>query len=138
VLRELGSATRMTRYGGDAYFFCALALGQVDIAMDARMQPYDIAPLIPIIAGAGAVLSTWNRGDASDGGDVISASSQPVLDAALKVIDRARSPKARAPRAPKLKVQPEPKPRDEPKEEAREEPKEDVRDEAKEEAKEAG
>ena len=86
VLRNLGQATRMTRYGGDAYFFCALAAGQIDIAMDARMQPYDIAPLMPIITGAGGVVMTWTRGDAALGGDVISASTPQVLEAALAVI----------------------------------------------------
>ena len=90
VLRDLGAATRMTRYGGDAYFFCAMAAGQIDIAMDARMQAYDIAPLMPIIAGAGGVVCTWDRGDAAAGGDVISAGSQEVMAAALAVIDTAR------------------------------------------------
>jgi myo-inositol-1(or 4)-monophosphatase len=91
VLRYLGAATRMTRYGGDAYFFCAMAAGQIDIAMDARMQPYDIAPLMPIITGAGGVVCTWDRGDAAKGGDIISAGSQEVLEKALAVMDKARA-----------------------------------------------
>ncbi|MBL8895393.1 MAG: inositol monophosphatase family protein [Rhizobiales bacterium] len=86
ALARLSGATRLTRYGGDAYFFCVLAAGQVDIAMDARMEPYDIAPLIPIIRGAGGVVSTWDRGNPAPGGNVISASSQRLLDDALAVI----------------------------------------------------
>ena len=54
--------------------------------MDARMEPYDIAPLIPIIRGAGGVVSTWDRGNPAPGGNVISASSQRLLDDALAVI----------------------------------------------------
>jgi myo-inositol-1(or 4)-monophosphatase len=86
VLQRLSAATRMTRYGGDAYFFCVLAAGQTDLAMDARMAPYDIAPLMPIIQGAGGHVCTWQRGDAAKGGDVIAAGSRRLLEAALKVI----------------------------------------------------
>ena len=86
ALQRLTAATRLTRYGGDSYFFCVMAAGQVDIAMDARMETYDIAPLIPIIEAAGGVVSTWTRGSAAKGGNVIAASSRQLLDEALGVI----------------------------------------------------
>jgi len=63
-----------------------MAAGQVDIAMDARMETYDIAPLIPIIEAAGGVVSTWTRSSAAKGGNVIAASSRQLLDEALGVI----------------------------------------------------
>jgi histidinol phosphatase-like enzyme (inositol monophosphatase family) len=86
VLQAMTAATRLTRYGGDAYFFCLMAAGQVDIAMDAHMEIYDIAPLMPIIEGAGGVVTTWTRGNPSKGGNVIAASSRVLLDEALGVI----------------------------------------------------
>lgn len=86
VLARLSQATRLTRYGGDSYFFCVMAAGQTDIAMDAHMEPYDIAPLIPIIRGAGGVVCTWDGGDASRGGDVVSANCQKTLEEALAII----------------------------------------------------
>jgi myo-inositol-1(or 4)-monophosphatase len=86
VLRRLTGATQLTRYGGDAYFFCVLAAGQTDLAMDAHMQPYDIAPLIPIIEGAGGVVTTWGRKPAAAGGHVIAASSPELHEEALAVI----------------------------------------------------
>lgn len=89
VLTRLSQATRLTRYGGDAYFFCVLAAGQTDLALDAHMQPYDIAPLIPIIEGAGGIVTTWERGDAAPGGNVIAASSPAVHEEALAVITPA-------------------------------------------------
>jgi len=66
--------------------FCVLAAGQIDLALDAHMEPYDIAPLIPIIEGAGGIVTTWERGDAAPGGNVIAASSQAVYEEALAVI----------------------------------------------------
>lgn len=88
VLARITKATRLTRYGGDAYFFCVMAAGQIDIAMDAHMEAYDIAPLVPIIRGAGGVVCTWDRGDPSRGGNVIAASCEKVLDEALSVIQQ--------------------------------------------------
>ncbi|CAN5476022.1 histidinol-phosphatase [soil metagenome] len=87
ILARLSSATRLTRYGGDAYFFCLLAAGHIDIAMDAHMETYDIAPLIPIIQGAGGVVSTWSRGSAAGGGDVVAATGPGLLEEALALID---------------------------------------------------
>lgn len=62
----------MMRYGGDAYFYCLVALGLLDIAIDAGLQPYDIIPLIPIIEGAGGQIKTWPQGDATLDGDILS------------------------------------------------------------------
>jgi myo-inositol-1(or 4)-monophosphatase len=73
------SVTSM-RYGGDAYFFSLVAAGQLDIAMDPGLQIYDMAALIPIIKGAGGVVGTWSDNDPTQGGNVIAASSQAVLD----------------------------------------------------------
>jgi histidinol-phosphatase len=87
VLKRLNEATRLTRYGGDAYFFCVLAAGRIDLALDAHMEPYDIAPLIPIIEGAGGIVTTWGREPAAKGGNVIAASSPELYEEALAVIN---------------------------------------------------
>jgi histidinol phosphatase-like enzyme (inositol monophosphatase family) len=86
VLKRLSEATQLTRFGGDAYFFCVLAAGQVDLALDAHMEPYDIAPLMPIIEGAGGIVTTWEREPAAKGGNVIAASSTLLYEEALAVI----------------------------------------------------
>ncbi len=89
ILAALSKATRLTRYSGDAYFFSLMAAGQIDIAIDARMQPYDIAPLIPIIEGAGGCVSTWSGSPAANGGDVASASHPELLDEVLDLISKS-------------------------------------------------
>jgi myo-inositol-1(or 4)-monophosphatase len=62
-LAAVNGAVRFMRYDGDSYFFCMLAAGQIDLALDAGLQPYDIVALIPIIEGAGGVVATWDGGD---------------------------------------------------------------------------
>ena len=74
------------RYGGDAYFFSVLAAGHLDIALDAGMQAYDIGALIPIIEGAGGVVGSWNGSVPAEGGNIICAGSQALLEAAIAVM----------------------------------------------------
>lgn len=83
---RLRTRAQLTRFGGDAYFFALMAAGHIDIAMDAGLQAYDIMPLIPIIEGAGGHVAEWTGGDASRGGNIISAGSRELLDEALAVM----------------------------------------------------
>ena len=46
---------RLSRYGGDCYAYCMLAAGHVDLVIETELKPYDIIPLVPIIAGAGGI-----------------------------------------------------------------------------------
>lgn len=77
---------RLSRYGGDCYAYCALAAGHVDLVIEAGVKKYDIFPLIPIIEGAGGVVTTWEGGDASDGGAIIAAGDRRLHEAALRVL----------------------------------------------------
>ena len=82
----LRQAVRLMRYGGDAYFFSLMAAGHLDLALDAGLQIYDIAALIPIIKGAGGVIDTWDGKDPSLGGNIIAASNQRLLDEAKALL----------------------------------------------------
>lgn len=84
--QTLKAKAQLTRYGGDAYFFCLMAAGHIDIAMDCGLQAYDIAPLLPIVTGAGGFAAEWTGGDLNRGGNVISAGSRALLDEALAIM----------------------------------------------------
>ncbi len=79
---RLRHSVKVTRYGGDAYFFALLAAGHLDIAMDAGLQTYDIAALLPIIRGAGGFVGSWEDTDPHQGGHILAASSQKLFEAA--------------------------------------------------------
>ena len=74
----VSSACRMTRFGGDCYAYCMLAAGQVDLVVEAGLKSYDIVALIPIIEGAGGVITTWDGGNPAEGGHIV-ASANPTL-----------------------------------------------------------
>lgn len=84
--QALRAKAQLTRYGGDSYFFCMLAAGHLDIAMDCGLQPYDITPLLPIITGAGGAAAEWSGGDLMQGGNVLTAGSRELLDEALAIM----------------------------------------------------
>ncbi|MXV44220.1 histidinol phosphate phosphatase [Saccharibacter sp. 17.LH.SD] len=55
----LQKATRRTSWGGDAYAFGLLSLGQIDIIAEDTMKPWDWAALVPVIEGAGGTITDW-------------------------------------------------------------------------------
>ena len=84
----LERAVRFRRFGGDCYNYCLLALGQIDLVVEAGLQTYDIMPLIPIIERAGGVVTTWDGGDASAGGRILAAGDKRLHDAAMELLSR--------------------------------------------------
>lgn len=80
AFKRVAAAVSMVRYGGDCYCYALLAMGFVDIVIEATLQPYDIAALIPIVEGAGGVVTTWDGEPAVNGGSVI-ACANPQLHA---------------------------------------------------------
>lgn len=77
---------RLTRYGYDCYAYCMVAHGFLDLVVEAGLQPYDIQALIPIIEGAGGVVTDWTGGDAAGGGQIIAAGDRRVHAQALEVL----------------------------------------------------
>ncbi|GEC16614.1 histidinol-phosphatase [Nitrobacter winogradskyi] len=81
---KVEAEVRLTRYGGDCYSYCMLAAGHLDLVIETELKPYDIAALIPIITGAGGVITTWEGEPAQGGGRVVAAGDRRVHEAALK------------------------------------------------------
>ena len=75
---------RLSRYGGDCYSYCMLAAGHLDLVIETELKPYDIAALIPIVTGAGGVVTTWEGKPAQSGGRIVAAGDPRVHEAALK------------------------------------------------------
>ena len=86
AFQNLRKAVQLMRYGGDAYFYSVLAAGHIDIALDAGLQPYDIGALIPIIKGAGGAVGSWSGSIPAEGGNIICAGSESLLEVAIAVM----------------------------------------------------
>lgn len=55
---------RLVRTWGDCYGYLLVAGGWADVMCDPEMNPWDIAALVPVIEGAGGVITDWQGGDA--------------------------------------------------------------------------
>jgi myo-inositol-1(or 4)-monophosphatase len=78
---------RLSRYGGDCYAYCVLAAGHVDLVIETELKAHDVLPLIPIIEGAGGIITTWNNGKPHNGGRIIAAGDKRVHAQAMKVLN---------------------------------------------------
>lgn len=83
---KVENKAKLSRYGGDCYAYCMLAAGQLDIVIDTEMKPYDIVALIPIILGAGGIVTTWENGPPQAGGRIIAAGDARTHAAALELL----------------------------------------------------
>ncbi len=63
--RQFDAVTEQAKrrqFGVDCYAYSLLSSGFIDIVMEADMKPYDLMALVPVIEGAGGVVSSW-RGE---------------------------------------------------------------------------
>lgn len=75
----------MRRFGGDCYQYGLLASGHCDLVVETSLQPYDFMALVPVVEGAGGVMTDWQGrplGLASDG-KVVASASPALHEAAL-------------------------------------------------------
>jgi histidinol phosphatase-like enzyme (inositol monophosphatase family) len=77
---RVADRARLTRWGGDCYAYCLLAMGLIDIVIEASLYPYDVQALMPIVTEAGGTITTWSGGRCDDGGSVV-ACGDPALHA---------------------------------------------------------
>ena len=84
VTSSVEKRCRLSRYGGDCYGYALVAMGFVDLVIETDLKRWDIAPLIPIIEGAGGIVTNWEGRAMTDGGNVIAAGDRRVHAEALE------------------------------------------------------
>lgn len=87
---QVRAAARLTRLGGDAYIFALVALGAIDIVVEAGLKTWDIDPIIPVIENAGGWVVDWRgRTLGRNGGQVTAVGDRRVLDEAVVSLSRS-------------------------------------------------
>ena len=84
--RQLSQATKLTKMGGDCYLFGMLAMGSLDLGVEAGLNAYDIQALMPIVRGAGGVVTDWEGGNPSLGGTVLASATQALHSEAMTLL----------------------------------------------------
>ncbi|WP_434055402.1 MAG: histidinol-phosphatase [Roseibium sp.] len=83
------ASARLSRYGTDCYAYCMVAAGQGDAVIESGLQAYDIVALVPIIEGAGGVVTTWTGGSPSEGGQILATGDPRLHERLLGELSRA-------------------------------------------------
>jgi len=86
VFERLRNSVSMVRYGGDCYCYALLAMGFVDVVIETGLAPYDIAALIPIVQGAGGIVTSWEGDTAVSGGSVLACANAQLHKQVLGLI----------------------------------------------------
>ncbi len=80
---RIRSLVRSMRYGTDCYLYAMLAMGLADLVIEARLKPYDVQALIPVVEGAGGVITDWDGGNPAMGGEVLATGDPRLHELAL-------------------------------------------------------
>ena len=88
---RLNSRLARVRYGVDCYAYGLLAAGYVDLVAEASLKPWDCLPLVPIVAGAGGLISDWSGAPLSlhNGDRVLATATRSLHNAALQALNNA-------------------------------------------------
>ena len=86
AFERVSGKVRLTRYGTDCYAYGLLALGQIDLVIEAGLQDYDICAPIAVIEAAGGLVTDWQGNPAHDGGQVVAAANRQILETALALL----------------------------------------------------
>lgn len=74
------SQAKLFRTWGDCYGYALVAGGWADVMVDPIMNPWDIAALVPVIRGAGGVITDWTGKDPTNSDSTVAAAT-PELHA---------------------------------------------------------
>ena len=84
--QAVAAQVQLVRYGLDCYAYALLALGQIDLVIEAGLNAYDIQAPIAVIQAAGGVVTNWCGQPVHDGGQVLAAANPVCHAAALHLL----------------------------------------------------
>ena len=86
AFHKVAEQARLTRYGLDCYAYALVASGQVDLVIEAGLNPYDIQAPIAVIEAAGGIVTNWRGEPAHQGGTALAAATPELHAAAMALL----------------------------------------------------
>jgi myo-inositol-1(or 4)-monophosphatase len=80
---------KLFRTWGDCYGYLLLASGGADIMLDPIVNPWDVLPVIPVVRGAGGVITAWDGSDVVQGDSCVAA-TQNLHPHVLEILNADR------------------------------------------------
>lgn len=87
---QVRAAAKLARLGCDAYAYAMVAMGKMDMVIEAGLKSWDIEAAIPVVEGAGGMVTNW-RGEpvGPNGGQMVISGDRRPLDEALVSLRRS-------------------------------------------------
>ncbi|ARO15193.1 myo-inositol-1(or 4)-monophosphatase [Ketogulonicigenium robustum] len=89
AFQAVAARAQLVRYGMDCYAYAMLAAGQIDLVIEAGLQPYDVQGPIAVIEAAGGIVTDWQGGPAWQGGRILAAANPQIHAEALAILSTA-------------------------------------------------
>ena len=87
AFRRVADRVRLVRYGCDCYGYALVAAGQIDLVIEAGLQPYDVQAPIAVIEAAGGIVTDWQGRPCPMGGRVLAAANAEVHAQAMALLN---------------------------------------------------
>lgn len=86
--QNVAARVRRNYWGGDCYAYGLLALGQIDVIVECDLKPWDWAALLPVIHGAGGLVTDWlgNPPKVEGDGRIIAVGDPALLPGVVRAL----------------------------------------------------
>ncbi|MFP4893245.1 inositol monophosphatase family protein [Paraburkholderia sp. EG304] len=87
----LSRSVAISRFGTDCYGYALLASGYIDLVVEADLEIYDVMALVPVVRGAGGIVTTWSGHPITErfDGTVVAAATPGLHTEALGVLGKS-------------------------------------------------
>ncbi len=86
--RALVNKAAIFRSWGDCFGYMLIARGLAHVMLDARLEVWDLMPLLPILKGCGATYSDWHGGDNYGKKGLVVGCTKELHDFAIKRLNK--------------------------------------------------
>jgi histidinol phosphatase-like enzyme (inositol monophosphatase family) len=87
AFKRVATKAKLVRYGTDCYAYALIAAGQIDLVIEAGLQPYDVQAPVAVIEAAGGIVTDWQGRPVYDGGQVLAAASREIHAEAMELLN---------------------------------------------------
>ena len=89
VFQRLMRETHLTQFGGNCCAYAMLASGSIDLITENDLKPWDIFALIPVIEGAGGIVTSWTGSPAQKSATVVACGDPSLHKDVLPILKMA-------------------------------------------------
>jgi histidinol phosphatase-like enzyme (inositol monophosphatase family) len=87
AFRRVAGRAKLVRYGTDCYAYALIAAGQIDLVIEAGLQPYDVQAPIAVIEAAGGIVTDWQGRPCHMGGQILAAANREIHAEAMALLN---------------------------------------------------